>query len=58
MAIGLFVVMPRILSKEASEVLRPNWIFAIGLGMSFRVFTYFCIFHVPTAIMDLLKGGG
>jgi Mn2+/Fe2+ NRAMP family transporter len=57
-AIGLFVVMPKILSKEASEVLRPNRIFAVGLGIAFLVFTYFCIFHVPTAIMALLKGGG
>jgi len=57
-AIGLFFVMPRILSKEAAEVLRPNWIFAVGLGIAFVVFTYFCIFHVPTAIMALLKGGG
>ena len=57
-AIGLFVVMPKILSKEASEVLRPNRIFAVGLGAAFLVFTYFCIFHVPGAILALVKGGG
>jgi Mn2+/Fe2+ NRAMP family transporter len=57
-AIGLFVVMPRILSKEASEVLRPNWIFAVVLGIAFLVFAYLCIFHMPGMILALLKGGG
>jgi len=56
-AIGLFVVMPKILSKEASEVLRPNWIFAAGLGIAFLVFTYFCIFHLPGAVITLFGGG-
>ena len=57
-AIGLFVVMPKLLSAEAARVLRPNWIFAVGLGIAFLVFTYFCIFHVPGSIVALLKGGG
>jgi Mn2+/Fe2+ NRAMP family transporter len=47
-AIGLFVVMPRLLSKEAAAVLRPNWIFAVGLIVAFLVFGYFCIFQIPT----------
>ena len=56
-AIGLFVVMPKILSKDAYEVLKPNRIFAVGLGIAFLVFTYFCIFQLPGAICTLLKGG-
>ena len=55
-AIGLFVVMPKMLSKEAAEVLKPNWIFAVGLIVAFLVFTYFCIFHLPSSIMLLSKG--
>jgi hypothetical protein len=55
--IGLFVVMPKILSKQAYEVLKPNRIFAVGLGIAFIVFTYFCVFHVPGAIITLLKEG-
>jgi Mn2+/Fe2+ NRAMP family transporter len=47
-AIGLFVVMPKLLSKEASKVLKPNWIFAVGLLVAFLVFGYFCVFQIPT----------
>ena len=47
-AIGLFVVMPKLLSKEAAEVLRPNRIFAVLLIIAFLVFGYFCAFQIPT----------
>jgi Mn2+/Fe2+ NRAMP family transporter len=47
-AIGLFVVMPKLLSKEASRILRPNPIFAVGLIIAFLVFGYFCVFQIPT----------
>ncbi|OGL43199.1 MAG: hypothetical protein A2161_01400 [Candidatus Schekmanbacteria bacterium RBG_13_48_7] len=57
-AIGLYVVMPRMLSNEASVILKPHWIFAIGLFVAFIVFTYFCIFYMPFSIMALFKGGG
>lgn len=52
---GLFVVMPRILSKEAWAVLKPHWIFAVGLAAAFAVFTYFCIFQIPAALSELLQ---
>jgi len=55
-AIGLFIVMPKMLSKEAASVLKPNWIFAVGLIIAFIVFTYFCIFQVPSNILTLFKG--
>lgn len=57
-AIGLFVVMPKLLSKEAGAVLRPNWAFAVGLVVAFLVFGYFCVVQMPGAILALLKGGG
>jgi len=57
-AIGLFVVMPKMLSKEAAEVLKPNWIFAVGLIIAFVVFTYFCVFQMPSSIGALFGGGG
>jgi Mn2+/Fe2+ NRAMP family transporter len=47
LAIGLFVVMPKMLSKEAWQVLKPHWIFAVGLGIAFFVFGYFCVFQIP-----------
>lgn len=46
-AIGLFYVMPRLLSKEAYEVLKPNKMFAVLLIMAFAVFGYFCVFQLP-----------
>jgi len=55
-AVGLFIVMPKMLSKEAADVLKPNWIFAVGLIIAFLVFTYFCIFQVPSNIWALFKG--
>ena len=46
-AVGLYVVMPKLLSEEAMEILRPHRIFAIGLFIAFLVFGYFCVFQVP-----------
>jgi Mn2+/Fe2+ NRAMP family transporter len=49
-AVGLFVVMPKLLSKEAIRILRPNPIFAIGLIIAFLVFAYFCIVQMPSVL--------
>jgi len=57
-AIGLFLVMPKMLSKEAAQILKPNWIFAAGLVIAFLVFGYFCIFQVPSSILALFRGAG
>ena len=54
-AIGLFVVMPKLLSKEAAEVLRPNRIFAVLLIIAFLVFGYFCIFQIPTLLQPWIS---
>ncbi len=45
--LGLYVVMPRLLSDEAYEVLQPHWIFGAGLAVAFLVFGYFCVFQIP-----------
>jgi Mn2+/Fe2+ NRAMP family transporter len=49
-AVGLFVVMPKLLSAEAARVLRPNRIFAVGLIIAFLVFGYFCVVQMPSAL--------
>jgi Mn2+/Fe2+ NRAMP family transporter len=41
-AAGLYVVMPRLFPEEAWRVLRPHWVFGLGLGVAFLVFGYFC----------------
>jgi Mn2+/Fe2+ NRAMP family transporter len=46
-AVGLFVILPKMLSKEASEILKPHWVFAAGLIIAFAVFAYFCVFQIP-----------
>ncbi len=45
--IGLYVVMPKMLSAEAHAILRPHWIFALGLFIAFIVFGYFCVAQMP-----------
>lgn len=46
-AIGLFVVMPKLFSKETYQIIKPHWIFAVILIIGFLVFGYFCIFQMP-----------
>ncbi len=48
--IGLYIVMPKMLSKEAKDVLKPHWVFAVGLLAAFLVFGYFCVFQIPFII--------
>jgi Mn2+/Fe2+ NRAMP family transporter len=49
-AIGLFIVMPKLLSKEAFEILRPGRIFIVILIIAVVVFGYFCIFQIPSVL--------
>lgn len=46
-AVGLYRVMPGLMSREGAQVLRPHWILAAGLFLSLLVFGYFCIFQIP-----------
>lgn len=46
-ATGLFIVMPKLFSKEAYQVIKPHWIFAVFLIAAFLVFGYFCLFEIP-----------
>jgi len=50
-AVGLFVVMPKLLSVESARVLKPNWAIAVGLIIAFLVFGYFCIIQMPSVIL-------
>jgi hypothetical protein len=55
--VGLFFVLPRLLSAPAAGVLRPHWIFAVGLLIAFVVFSYFCIFQIPSAFAAMFGSG-
>lgn len=56
-AVGLFVVMPKMLSKEAYAVLRPSKLFAVGLIVTFGVFGYICVTQIPVVLAGLFSGG-
>ena len=55
-AVGLFWVLPRLLSKEAFAILRPSRIFAVVLFIAFLVFSYFCIFQMPLVLLKIATG--
>ncbi len=55
--VGLFIVMPKMLSKDAYEVLKPNWIFAAGLLVTFAFFGYVCVVRIPVTLAQLFGGG-
>jgi Mn2+/Fe2+ NRAMP family transporter len=57
-AVGLFIVMPKMLSMEAYAVLRPSRIFGVGLLVTFFVFGYICITQIPPTLAQLFGGGG
>jgi len=57
-AVGLFIVMPKLLSKEAHAVLKPNRIFGVGLLVTFIVFGYICVTRIPSALAELFSRGG
>ena len=42
-AVALYFVMPRLLSKEAYAVLKPSRVFAVGLLGTFLFFSYLCL---------------
>ena len=44
---GSYVIMPKMLSKDAMQILKPHWIFAASLTLAFFVFGYFCVFQIP-----------
>lgn len=46
-AIGLFVVMPKLFSEEVYNVIKAHWIIGVLLLISFLVFGYFCVFQIP-----------
>jgi Mn2+/Fe2+ NRAMP family transporter len=45
--LGLYVIMPKMLSVESRIILRPHWIFGAFLSAAFLVFGYFCVFQLP-----------
>jgi len=49
-ALGLYIVMPKLFNADAWKILKPHWILAAGLFLAFGVFAYFCIFQIPSIL--------
>jgi Mn2+/Fe2+ NRAMP family transporter len=56
-AVGLFVIMPKMLSEEAYAILRPSKVFAVGLLVTFIFFGYICVTQIPVTLAGLFSGG-
>ncbi len=56
-AVGLYIVMPKMLSKEAYAVLRPSWIFAVGLAAGAVVFGWLTVTEAIPQILGFISGG-
>jgi Mn2+/Fe2+ NRAMP family transporter len=54
--VGLFVVLPRMLSREAWEVLRPHPVFAIGLAAGVVVFGWLTVTEAIPQIVAAFSG--
>lgn len=54
-AIAIFFVMPKMLSKEAAQILKPHWIFAVGLSAAFLLFGYVCFYQIPVTLVSLFS---
>ncbi|QDT67358.1 Natural resistance-associated macrophage protein [Planctomycetes bacterium MalM25] len=50
MLVGLYWVMPKLLSPAAAERLKPGPLIGVGLVLSCLVFSYFCIVQLPRAL--------
>jgi Mn2+/Fe2+ NRAMP family transporter len=55
-AVGLYVVLPRLLSKEAYEVLRPSRVFGVGLAAAAVVFGWLTVTEAIPQIVAVLTG--
>jgi len=52
-AIGLFVVLPKLLSREAYKVLKPHWSLGAVLLAAFIILGYFCVTQMPGALSQI-----
>ncbi len=48
--VGLYFILPKLYNQSAWKIIKPSWIFALGLVLAFLIFGYFCIFQVPRII--------
>ena len=54
--VGLYVVLPKLLSKEAWEVLRPSPVFALGLAAGAAVFGWLTVTEAVPQVLAAFGG--
>lgn len=54
-AAGLFIVLPKLVSKETYSIVKPHWSMAVILILAFLVFGYFCVFQIPHSVATALQ---
>jgi hypothetical protein len=55
--VGLYVVLPRLLSREAWEVLRPSPVFALGLAAAAVVFGWLTVTEAIPQVLATFRPG-
>jgi hypothetical protein len=55
--IGLYWVLPKLLSKEAYAVLKPGRVFAVGLLGTFAFYGYLCVTQIPRMLLAIFGSG-
>lgn len=48
--IALYFVMPKFYQPDVARMLKPHWIFAVGLIIAFLFFGYFCVYQLPNIL--------
>jgi hypothetical protein len=46
-ALGLYWILPKLYKPETYKIIKPHWIFGVGLLIAAVVFGYFCVFQIP-----------
>ncbi|MEO0529174.1 MAG: Nramp family divalent metal transporter [Planctomycetota bacterium] len=53
--VGLYWVLPKLFAPEIGRRLQPGPAIGVGLGISFVVFSYFCLVQFPGVLRELLE---
>jgi hypothetical protein len=48
--IASYYIMPKFYQPEVAKILKPHWIFAVGLIIAFLFFGYFCVYQIPNIL--------
>ena len=44
---AIYFIQPKLFQPDVAKMLKPHWIFAVGLVVAFLFFGYFCVYQIP-----------